>query len=308
MNEKITLYIMSDRGVRMKQYSLSKLTLLTISLIFFGVSSISGYFLIDYFRLKKTFHSSKTLLTHIADQDKLIETHNQQIETFAREINFLKSKIVNLNEFEKKIRIIANIEKSPDEEGLFGIGGSIPDDINPNVKIETTHDSLMREMHDQIGNLGIAFNKQEQGFDNLLNGLKAKQNLLLCTPAIRPSDGWLTSNFGYRKSPYTGHQEFHKALDIANKIGTSIRATANGTVISAGDKGFLGKVITIDHGFGVITKYGHLSKISVKVGAVVKRGEVIGQMGNTGKSTGPHVHYEVVLNGVPVNPTGYILN
>jgi murein DD-endopeptidase MepM/ murein hydrolase activator NlpD len=97
-------------------------------------------------------------------------------------------------------------------------------------------------------------------------------------------------------------------LDIANRKGTPIIATADGTVTFAGPKGFLGKVVIIKHGYGMTTRYGHLQKVSVKRKQNVKRGDTIGYMGNSGRSTGPHVHYEVLLHGIPVNPKKYILN
>lgn len=299
---------MSNSGSTMKQISVSKSYVLILCCCVAIFSLISGYVLLDYFKLKKTFISTKTLENRLVAQDDLIKTHRQQIQTFAKEINSLKSKIVDLNDFEKKIRIIANIQKSPEQDGLFGVGGSIPEDINTNIRIDKKHDSLLREMHDQIGDLDNAFVSQEKGLDELLNGLEAKRNLLLCTPAIRPCKGWVTSRFGYRESPFTGRKEFHKALDIANRKGTNIYATADGNVTYVGKKGLLGKTIVVHHGFGMVTRYAHLSKFLVKKGSSVKRGDIIGEMGNTGRSTGPHVHYEVRLNGVPVNPNKYILN
>jgi murein DD-endopeptidase MepM/ murein hydrolase activator NlpD len=129
---------------------------------------------------------------------------------------------------------------------------------------------------------------------------------LSATPSILPTEGRITSRFGYRKSPFSGRSELHKGLDIANRKGTHIMATANGVVIFAGVRGLFGRIVTIDHGHGIITHYAHLNKILKKEGDHVKRGEIIATMGNSGRSTGPHVHYEVRLNGIPVNPVKYI--
>ena len=133
-------------------------------------------------------------------------------------------------------------------------------------------------------------------------------DLLASTPAIRPTKGWKTSGFGYRVSPFTGLKEFHKGVDIATRKGTPIIASADGVVTFAGTKGMMGRVITIDHGHGMITRYGHLHKALKKRGDAVKRGEKIALVGSSGRSTGPHLHYEVLLNGLPVNPEKYILN
>jgi murein DD-endopeptidase MepM/ murein hydrolase activator NlpD len=142
----------------------------------------------------------------------------------------------------------------------------------------------------------------------LFETLEGQRNLLASTPAIRPSSGWMTSRFGYRTSPFTGRKEFHKGVDIANRKGTAILATADGIVSFAGQKGAMGNIVVIDHGHGLVTRYAHLSKALKKRGEAVKRGDIIAQMGNSGRSTGPHLHYEVQLNGVPVNPAKYILN
>jgi murein DD-endopeptidase MepM/ murein hydrolase activator NlpD len=163
-------------------------------------------------------------------------------------------------------------------------------------------------MHEQVDQLHTASINQSQGFETLFKYLNDQQNLLASTPAVRPCQGWTTSRFGYRKSPFTGRREFHKGLDIANRIDSPIIATADGVIAYSGAKGLFGKMVAIDHGHGMVTRFGHINKILVKRGQAVKRGDIIALMGNTGRSTGPHVHYEIHLNGIPVNPEKYILN
>ena len=166
----------------------------------------------------------------------------------------------------------------------------------------------MREMHRQVDELNTVSQRQENRFGRLLDKLEGQRNLLASTPAIRPTVGWMTSRFGHRISPFTGRKEFHKGIDIAHRHGTAILATADGIVSFAGKKGAMGNVLVIDHGHGMITRYAHLSKPLKERGEKVKRGDIIAQMGSSGRSTGPHLHYEVHLNGVPVNPSQYILN
>jgi murein DD-endopeptidase MepM/ murein hydrolase activator NlpD len=163
-------------------------------------------------------------------------------------------------------------------------------------------------MHQQVNQTAFAAKQRTLSFEELIGKLEKKRNLLASTPSIRPVDGWITSSFGYRTSPFTGKKSFHAGLDISNKKGTEVISTANGKVSYAAPKAHFGNLIVIDHGYGRVTKYGHLQKILVKPGQTVKRGEVIALLGNTGKSTGPHVHYEVRINQVPVNPLKYILN
>jgi len=138
--------------------------------------------------------------------------------------------------------------------------------------------------------------------------LQNKRVLLTHTPSLWPTRGWLTSGFGYRISPFTGLRQRHEGIDISNRIGTPIIAPADGVVTNIGREWGFGKILVISHGFGFITRFAHLDRIDVKIGQKVKRGEEVAKMGSTGRSTGPHLHYEVRVNGVPVNPLKYILN
>jgi len=252
--------------------------------------------------------SHRDLQNTVAGQSDEIADQRRQIQNFASEINALKSKLVALNSFEKKIRIIANLDQTGDSETLFGVGGSIPEDLDPSLELKKSHTNLLREMHEQVDQLNLASLQQEKGFASLFDHLDNQRNLLASTPAIRPTKGWKTSGFGYRTSPFTGRREFHKGLDIACRIGTPVIAPADGVVKFSGKRGLLGNFCIIDHGHGMVTRYGHLNKTLKKRGEAVKRGDIIAEMGNTGRSTGPHLHYEIHLNGIPVNPTKYILN
>ncbi|MCP4745390.1 MAG: M23 family metallopeptidase [Desulfobacteraceae bacterium] len=163
-------------------------------------------------------------------------------------------------------------------------------------------------MHFQVEQLDLAVHEKKVALSDLLETFEHQKNHLAHTPAIRPAKGWISSNFGYRRSPFTGKREFHKGLDIANKKGTVIVATADGVVSVVEKKGSFGLLLMIDHGFGITTRFAHIDKAVKAPGETVKRGELIAHMGNTGRSTGPHLHYEVRLNGVPVNPSKYIFN
>jgi len=147
----------------------------------------------------------------------------------------------------------------------------------------------------------------------LLEGLESRLNvvsrnvdkrnaLAAATPSIWPAQGWLTSTMCYRADPLTGEDDFHAGLDIAGERGQPVFATAAGTVTHAGWEGGYGNLITLDHGFGLETRYGHLLNYKVKSGQKVSRGDVIGHVGNTGHSTGYHLHYEVRANGKILNP------
>ena len=148
---------------------------------------------------------------------------------------------------------------------------------------------------------------QEQEARALKSYFEDQQALLASAPSIWPVRGWVTSDFSVRLDPYTGERVMHEGIDVAAGLGTPVRAPSDGTVVFSGLEGGYGHVLVIDHGYGLKTRYGHLSRIDVKVGEKVKRGQFVAAVGNSGRSTGPHLHYEVRVNGVADNPRKFIL-
>lgn len=136
--------------------------------------------------------------------------------------------------------------------------------------------------------------------------LNARRLHFESVPSLRPVRGILSSPFGVRTSPFTETDVFHHGVDVPGDMGTPVMSSAAGKVVRAGFESLIGNVVAIDHGNGFVTLYGHLSEIRVATGEVVDRGQVIGAVGNTGRSTGPHLHYEVRANGLPVNPVRYM--
>ena len=308
MSKKITFLILTHTGSLVKRATVSR-GFVTCLTTFIAISFIAiSFILYDYRCIKKNILITKELESSISTQQEEIISQRKQIKTFAADINSLKLKLVGLKSFEKKIRNIADIEENNNPENLFGVGGSIPEDLDTQIPITEKPNSLIREMHEQTQQFNLAAINQKKSFESLFNNLENQRNLLASTPAIRPTSGWISSKFGYRTSPFTGLREFHKGLDIATRTGTPIVATADGVVTFAGAKALIGKVIVIDHGHGMITRYAHLHKALKKRGDAVKRGDTIALVGNTGRTTGSHLHYEVHLNGLPVNPEKYILN
>jgi murein DD-endopeptidase MepM/ murein hydrolase activator NlpD len=133
-------------------------------------------------------------------------------------------------------------------------------------------------------------------------GVNHRQAFAAATPINLPAEGRVTERFGYRLDPFTGERAFHPAVDISTGVGQPVFATADGTVESAAASGAFGNLVEITHGFGLVTRYGHLSQFVTRAGDMVSRGDVIGYAGATGRATGSHVHYEVWVNGTPINP------
>ena len=142
--------------------------------------------------------------------------------------------------------------------------------------------------------------------DQLDDAFRVRSRLLSATPSVMPTQGWFSHGFGWRRDPFSGKRQFHRGIDIVNRRGTVIRAAADGVVSRAVRIADLGKTIDVSHGSGYVTRYAHLSEVLVKPGQPVERGELIGKMGSTGRSTGDHLHYEVFHDGRRVNPWKYL--
>jgi murein DD-endopeptidase MepM/ murein hydrolase activator NlpD len=151
----------------------------------------------------------------------------------------------------------------------------------------------------RMENLDTSFDRLEQAWGERLK-------VLASTPSLAPVSGFFSDGFGWRRDPIDGAREFHKGVDIVASTGTPVRASADGLVTAAGRMSGYGEMIQLVHGFGMSTRYGHLSKVMVTPGQRVKRGDVIGLVGSTGRSTGPHLHYEVFRAGVQVDPRKYL--
>jgi len=177
-----------------------------------------------------------------------------------------------------------------------GTGGSTQD---------IPKDPVLKESVSLLAKLKNKFSIQKNSFSSIMNVAVKKQEELMHTPAMRPLNTRVMSGFGYRMDPIHGGGHFHTGLDFDASMYTPIKATGGGTIITAGETASgwgYGIQVEIDHGYGYITKYAHLSKVKVRIGQKVNRGDVIGLSGNTGWSTGPHLHYEIIRNGVKVNP------
>ncbi|MDQ3071346.1 MAG: M23 family metallopeptidase [Acidobacteriota bacterium] len=187
-------------------------------------------------------------------------------------------------------RAIQNLPQGLRERAMGG-GGSVPAGHAP----EQT-----------IGILRGVLNVIDAQISSVRSAVERQQILASATPSIWPTAGWLTSDFGGRRDPFTGGSDFHAGLDISADTGRPVRATADGTINQAGVSGNYGNMVLVQHRFGLSTRYGHLSRLAVTSGQAVRRGDVIGYVGSTGRSTSPHLHYEVLLNGQAINPLRFL--
>ncbi len=320
MRDKISFLILTHQGSTTRQFVTSKKTLKKISVAAMGLLFISlvfvGYFSYDYLRLHNAKAEIAAMEDLIASQQKEISGQRKEIQTFAEKINRLTDELLALKEYEERVRELTDIkdsektgkEDNQGEKSKFGVGGPLPEDTHIDIELKKQHGLLIDAMHQQTEKLKLTSIRQSDGIKSLLEELLEKQKRADHMPSICPVNGQTTSKFGYRRSAFSNKREFHKGYDIGAPKGTPIVATADGSVTFAGRDGSFGKVVVIDHGYGFKTRYAHADKIIIKRGAKVKKGEIIARVGSTGRSTGPHVHYEVLKKGVPVNPKKYFLN
>ena len=265
-----------------------------------GVLSVAGllvpHFLIKTARLRAALDKTSRENTDLKKAN----------EKFDASIGELRTKLAEIEAKAAKFALMVGVEDPNTQSASFAAslgagGGSFPDlpTVGPQ-QADTLIEGEINTLRERSGALQDSFRVLDTAFQ--------KQALLLSsTPSIYPVRGLLGNGFGWRRDPFTGMRDFHQGLDIVAPVGTRVVAPADGIVTRVGDAGGFGLSVFISHGFGVVTRYGHLSSAQVKVGQRVKRGDPIALTGSTGRSTGPHLHYEVLVHQKTVDPLRYIL-
>lgn len=327
-----TILITSNRRGQTRSVGISAAWLKAGLLAVFVTFVIMGAVAVDYVGLLLEAGESKRLRaenTHLKRQFQMVESKLSALETGLERVQ----------NFTKKLKLITNIE---DEDRSLKLaigpmpkaGQSFPEyyqamqDRAPaseflsreqgwkdSIPLDERGGELSTQRDQDYASLSIRIDRavkdtqlKEQGVLKLWEALSERQSLLNATPSIKPTRGWFTSRFGYRIDPFTGKPVMHSGIDIAASPGTPIYAPADGVISYVGYESGYGKMVSIDHGYGVITRYAHNSRIFVEQGQRVSRRDVIASVGSTGRSTGPHLHYEVRVHGVAVDPMNYILD
>ncbi|MDE0119726.1 MAG: M23 family metallopeptidase [Bdellovibrionales bacterium] len=282
-----------------------------------------GLFAVDYFL---TFSAHLHYRRHQAENQSL----KSQLSQMHLKMKKLNIRLHQIEDFSHKVKVIAGLEHTP--SSFLGMGplssASFPDlpatiDIKPNKnhslhRAPTSTSSVHSEVVsppasvDSIMVYMDRLDKKSQLIREdvivLTERLYERRDIMSSTPSILPVKGWISSHFGYRQYPFTGAVSLHEGMDIAAFPGTPVYAPADGVVVFAGYRKGYGNVVVIDHGYELSTLYGHLSDIMVSRWQKTKRRQVIGTIGSTGNSSGPHLHYEVRISNVPVDPSNYILD
>ena len=225
------------------------------------------------------------------------------------ELTLLNTKIEVLEKQDEELRKFSGLPIIDSDIREVGIGGARIKDSFDFTYFSEKMDPELYNIENNIDALKRKVKLELNSFNEIYQKILENKEKLKHIPSIKPViEGYLNSGYGYRKDPIDGIRRFHDGQDFSVFSGALIKSPANGIVKRTGYRGGYGKYIIIDHGFGFETKYLHLSKIKVKKGQSVERGELIGETGNTGRSTAPHLHYEVILNGTPQNPLNYFFN
>lgn len=297
--EYFTIVILPGPNSRVHKFSISKTFLRNAGITIVLATIVSFCMFGEYFHMRGKVWELDMLRYETVQQ-------KEQLKQFAGSIIDMKGQMARLKDLSERLSSAANIGGRKGQQ-ILGIGGT--PEISPASLDEfgkKSHSEMMREMSQELENLKNDAAEQEAGMNKLMGYFERRNSVLACTPSIWPVKGFITSEFGYRTSPIYGTRQFHQGIDIANDIGTPIMSAADGVVSETGYSSGYGQFVKIQHGYGMATLYAHLSKTKVRDGQSVKKGEMIGCVGITGSSTGPHLHYEVWVNGVPVNPRRYI--
>ena len=293
-----TVLILPDATAQARKFHITRPVLTALaSLVAVGIMAFA-FFLYQYVSLNLRMLEVRQLRQEVGDRAVL-----------AAKITQLEGDLSRLREFDQKLRVVAGLDQGAQDRPDFAQGGAgTPSRTALMDTVQHEAGRLADLVNRDIEVLGREITSRERSFRELKTLLDEKRSILGSTPTIWPVKGLITASYGYRQSPFTGAREMHEGLDVAAPYGSPILATADGIVSFAGPLAAFGNVVFVNHGHGFTTFYAHSSKIKVKEGQSVKRGDVLAYVGTTGRTTGPHVHYEVQVNGVTVNPMKYIVD
>lgn len=251
---------------------------------------------VDYERLEKLTKENRALVKKYTFLEKQIDSLDYILKVLAQT--------------DIQLRVHANMDVLPEDVRKLGVGGAQKEDevLQQLKELRSSEYRNVGKISDAVQELLRKADFQKESYREILDTLQKDAHLRDYTPSIRPCNAWQICGFGYRIDPFTRRPRMHNGIDLANQHGTPIVATADGTVSYVGSRSGYGLCVVIDHGYGVETFYAHLSGTTVRIGQTARRGDMIGSMGRTGRTTGTHLHYEVRVAGRAVNPLEYIID
>ena len=244
--------------------------------------------------LARTLHDQE--VTRLHDQ---VSAEQRKMSLYARTLGQMQARISRLDSLGEKLVKVSSLDKKEFDFGLKPAFGG-PRLVQTSLAGEIGLSDHMQHISTRLSNLDT----QLAAIDYLLQGARVEKN---AKPHAWPSEGgWLSSRYGMRADPFTGERAAHRGVDIANRFGAPVLSTSRGVVTFAGKMKDFGYMVDVEHGYGFKTRYGHLSSLAVKVGDEVSDSQLVGRVGSSGRSTGPHLHYEVHRNGKSLNPATFL--
>lgn len=312
-NRFFTLMVIPERTSQVRRFIIPAWVARSTFVVLFFCGVLGVMMVLDYWHVLGQIEENKDLKI----ENRRLE---QEVQIFRNKLETIESTMERIRTFESRLRVITNLEDRDDFVQRLN-SQELPDaatntGAKPKAKENSSQETSSlppdisakaQQLDDRLARTHASTMVAEQELQDLYELLVDHKTFLAALPTRRPATGYFTSGFGVRRAPYGGEVKMHEGLDIANHPGTTIISPADGRVTFAGMRAGYGRIVVIDHGYGLETWYGHTQKTYVNRGDRVYRGQKIAAIGNTGRSTGPHVHYEVRVHGIPVDPLSYIL-
>lgn len=311
--KRLTILIIPENASQTKQIKVPKFVLRFAGVLALLSTSLIGYLVLDYIELRSIRTSYKSILAEnqgLKGEARLLMGNLDEVKASLKKVQDYSEKLGDLTQLKvKRFSKKTGIGPLSPEEYKYAKKDLEQGSTNKNLPLGIDMDKLVfRSVFDRIQSIGNRANHNALELQKLLSTLSQQKSLLTSIPSASPADGWITSGFGPRVSPFTGQKTMHKGIDVAAPMGTPIYAPADGVIIFSGAKSGFGNFVMIAHGYGVVSRFGHNAQNMVEPGQKVKKGEQIATVGNTGRSTGPHLHYEILVNGRYVDPKKFILD
>ncbi|MBU5675945.1 M23 family metallopeptidase [Alkaliphilus sp. MSJ-5] len=304
----LTFMILPNSSEKIIKFSLPKLLskVIILSLFFVILSSIifsSGYFGIRHKLIAANNQIAELKLENESQKYEIAELKNYSIK--------VDEKLADLNKIQNQVLNMVGLDTSNEDTSLPETTDILFSySYSPNIVSRSAQSNIFSSQgyEEEINLLTELIDREKENMEKLILNVEQQLEYLDALPNLMPNPGRISSPFGYRISPTGRNREFHNGIDISNKLGTDIIAAGSGIVTYSGYNGGYGKVVMISHGYGYTSIYAHNQEILVSVGDQIEKGQVIAKVGSTGRSTGPHVHFEVRLNNEPINPLDLIEN
>jgi murein DD-endopeptidase MepM/ murein hydrolase activator NlpD len=296
--------IISPNNKTHKHWHLSRTKLMILSSLIIALIAISAYGTMNYWQNATQSKTNNHVSQSLTIPENLTQASNSELYTtpvdsfYAKRLGQLQAQAIRLNALTEELASMSGLDVSK---------FLLKDNIAQGGIEKQGDDFSSQEFNNEMQQLSLGFEEQHQQLLSLQDFIITNDNIESAIPQGRPiNGGWISSYYGNRIDPFTGKKAFHRGIDLAGKAGSGVYSVADGIVTWIGERSGYGGLVEVDHGNGYVTRYAHNKTIKVKVGDKVNKGQVLALMGSTGRSTGPHVHFEILRDGKNINPYSFV--